>query len=71
MEPLKTDNESLLWQYQAIIKAILREIQAKEISIIQFCDDSNIDLSEFLDSLNEVKADFSYYLKVLEMLKNY
>lgn len=71
MIPLNTDNENIIAQYKSIIQAILREIKIKNISIPQFCDDMLIDIDEFLDSLNEIKADFSYYLEILEALKDY
>jgi len=71
MLPLKTNNENVIVQYKAIIQAILREITVKDISIADFCNDMFIDMDEFLDSLNEIKSDFSYYLKVLEFLKDY
>lgn len=71
MIPLNTDNENIIAQYKSIIQAILREIKVKNISIPQFCDDMLIDIDEFLDSLNEIKADFSYYLEILEALKDY
>lgn len=71
MTPLNTDNENILIQYQSVIKAILREIKIKNISIPKFCDDMFLDIDEFLDALNEIKSDFSYYLEILEALKDY
>lgn len=71
MTPLNTDNENIVAQYESIIQAILREINVKNISITEFCADMVIDVDEFLDSLNEIKADFSYYLEILEALKDY
>lgn len=71
MIPLNIDNENVVAQYQSVIKAILREIKVKNVSIIQFCADMCLDVDEFLDSLNEIKSDFSYYLEILEALKDY
>ena len=71
MKLLETKNENVLIQYKSIIQAILREIRVKNISIPQFCDETGFDIDEFLTSLTEIKSDFSYYLKILEALKNY
>lgn len=71
MKLLDTTNENVIMQYKSIIKAIVREINVKKISIPQFCDDREIDIAEFLTSLTEIREDFSYYLKILEALKDY
>lgn len=71
MMPLKTKNENIIIQYKSIIQAILREINIRNISIPDFCADMLIDVDEFIDSLSDIKSDFSYYLEILEALKNY
>lgn len=71
MIALNTDNENVLAQYESVIKSILREIKVKNISIPRFCEDLVLDIDEFLDALNEIKSDFSYYLEILEALKDY
>jgi hypothetical protein len=69
--PLKSENPNVIMQYNMIVKAILREIKVKNISISSFCEDMMLDIDEFLDSLDNIKANFGYYLEVLEALKNY
>lgn len=71
MEALKTDNPNVKAQYEAIIQNILREIDAKNVSITDFCEDMNIVAENFLESLNNPKDDFTYYLSILEKLKDY
>jgi len=71
MEALKTDNPNVQAQYDAIIQNILREIDVKKISITDFCEDMEIVAETFLDSLNNPKDDFTYYLRILEKLKDY
>lgn len=71
MLPLKSENPNVIMQYNMIIQAILREIRIKNISIVDFCSDMLLDMDEFLDSLDNIKANFGYYLEILEALKNY
>jgi hypothetical protein len=71
MMTLKTKNENIIIQYKSIVQAILREINIRNISIPDFCEDMLIDVDEFIDSLSDIKSDFSYYLEILEALKNY
>lgn len=71
MLPLKSENPNVIMQYNMIIQAILREIKIKNISIADFCEDMLLDMDDFLDSLDNVKANFGYYLEILEALKNY
>jgi len=71
MEALVTDNPNVKAQYDAIIQNILREIDVKKISITDFCEDMDIVAESFLDSLNNTKDDFTYYLRILEKLKDY
>ena len=71
MTPLNTNNEKVLAQYQSIIKAILREIKIKNVSIPQFCEDMCLDVDEFLEALSEIKSNFAYYLEILEALSDY
>lgn len=68
---LKSDNPNVIMQYNMIISAILREIKVKNISISAFCEDMLLDIDDFLDSLDNIRANFSYYLEILEALKNY
>lgn len=71
MKTLKTKNENIIIQYKSIVQAILREINLRNISIPDFCSDMLLDVDEFIDSLSDIKSDFSYYLEILEALKNY
>ena len=71
MMTLKTKNENIIIQYKSIVQAILREINIRNISIPDFCEDMLIDVDEFIDSLSDIKSDFSYYFEILEALKNY
>lgn len=68
---LKSDNPNVIMQYNMIVNAILREIRVKNISISDFCEDMIFDIDDFLDSLDNIRANFSYYLEILEALKNY
>ena len=68
---LNTQNKYIIEQYNSIVNNIKREINLRNISVIEFCESLNLDVNEFLDSLIDIKCDFSYYLKVLEALRKY